>query len=71
MYYVTEPEKEIGRYKDALRRIANNEILSEETKEAIRFAVYRIDDIVWYKREISDLKEQIEHMKARNNNESV
>ena len=38
-------------------------ILSEETKEAIRYAVFRIDDVVWLRKIIVDLREQIENMK--------
>ena len=62
---------ELELHKSNLRKIANNPILNEDTKESIRYAVYRIDDVIWLKKQISDLKEQIEHMKARNNNESV
>lgn len=46
-----------------LRKIANNPILSEEAKEAIRYAVFRIDDVVWLRKIIVDLREQIENMK--------
>ena len=63
--------EENERFKDGLRKIANNPILNDETKEAIRFAVYRIDDVIWLRKQINDLKEQIENMKVRFNNESI
>lgn len=46
-----------------LRKLANNPILSEEAKEAIRYAVFRIDDVVWLRKINNHLHEQIENMK--------
>ena len=50
------------RNKQMLRKIANNPILSEEAQEAIRFAVYRMDDIVWLRKINSGLKETIKNI---------
>lgn len=50
------------RNKQMLRKIANNPILSKEAQEAIRFAVYRMDDIVWLRKINSDLKETIKNI---------
>ena len=70
MDYVTIEENE--RYKNALRKIANDPILNEETKEAIRFAVYRIDDVIWLRKQNKDLQEKCENiMKARNYHECI
>ena len=58
--------------RQALRKIANNPILTKEVKEAIRFAVYRMDDVLWWRNEYIQLNEQYKRvMKERNNNESV
>lgn len=63
---------ELGQYKLELQKIANSPILSTEAKQAIRFAVYRMDDIIWLKKEIKELQEKCSNiMKARNNNESI
>ena len=50
------------RNKQMLRKIANNPILSKEVQEAIRFAIYRMDDIVWLKKINSDLRETIRNI---------
>ena len=50
------------RNKQMLRKIANNPILSKEAQEAIRFAVFRMDDIVWLRKINSDLKETIKNI---------
>ena len=63
---------ELGQYKLELQKIANSPILSAEAKQAIRFAVYRMDDIIWLKKEVKELQEKCTNiMKVRNNNESV
>ena len=63
---------ELGQYKLELQKIANSQILSAEAKQAIRFAVYRMDDIIWLKKEVKELQEKCTNiMKVRNNNESV
>ena len=49
-----------------LRKIANNPILSKEAAEAVRYAVYILDDNIWLRNRIMELQEQIENMKARN-----
>ena len=48
--------------KQALRKLANNPILSKEAQEAIRFAAYRMDDIIWQRKIISDLRETIKNI---------
>lgn len=48
-----------------LRKLANNPALSKEAKEAIMFAVYRIDDIIWMNKLISDLREEIKNLRDR------
>lgn len=48
--------------RQMLRKIANNPILSKEAQEAIRYAVYRMDDIVWLRKINSDLKETIKNI---------
>ena len=54
-----------------LRKLANNPILSEDAKEAVRYAVFRIDDVIWLRKIIVDLREQIENMKKeRTSNEA-
>ena len=50
------------RNKTMLRKIANNPILSKEAQEAIRFAVYRMDDIIWLRKINSDLRETIKNI---------
>ena len=50
------------RNKQMLRKIANNPNLSKEAQEAVRFAVYRMDDIVWLRKINSDLKETIKNI---------
>lgn len=63
---------ELGQYKLELQKIANSPILSAEAKQAIRFAVYRMDDIIWLKKEVKELQEKCSNiMKARNENESI
>ena len=48
-----------------LRKIANNPILSKEASEAVRYAVYILDDNVWLRNRIIELQTQIENMKVR------
>lgn len=62
-YYEHHVAEEHEQIKQILRKAGNNPILSEEVKTAIRFAVYRLDDITWYRKRISDLQEEIENMK--------
>ena len=49
--------------RQALRNIASNPILSEETKKEIRLAAYCMDDYQMYVKRIEYLQEQIENMK--------
>ena len=46
--------------KQQLRKIANNPILTEEVRKAIRYAVFRIDDAIWWRKQYEELKEQKE-----------
>lgn len=63
---------ELDQYKQELRKIANNPVLSDDTKQAIRFAVYRMDDIIWLKKMNKELQEKLKNiLKERNNYESV
>ena len=57
--------------KQMLRKIANNPILSDEAKAAIRYAVYRLDDNIWMRNRIYELQEQCRNMKARKEHESI
>ena len=50
-------------HRQALRKIANNPILSEEVKQEIRIAAYCMDDYRMYLKRINDLQETIENMK--------
>ena len=50
-------------HRQALRKIANNPILSEEVKMEIRIAAYCFDDCRLYLKRINDLQETIENMK--------
>lgn len=53
------------KYRMMLRKIANNPILSEETKNAIHYAIFQMDDADFLRKRCSELKETIENMKAR------
>lgn len=48
-----------------LRKLANNPALSQDARLAIMFAVYRIDDIIWLNKLISDLREEIKNLRDR------
>ena len=56
------PNEEYEKNKQILRKLANNPILSKETQEAIRFAAYRMDDIIWLRKINSDLRETIKNI---------
>ena len=49
--------------KMLLRKIANNPILTDDTKRAIRFAMYRLDDITWLRKRNNDLQDMLDNMK--------
>ena len=53
----TEQQRQI------LRKVGNNPILNEETKMAVRYAVYALEDNELLRKRIEDLQEQIENMK--------
>lgn len=68
--YVEHKTKEgHARRRQALRKIANNPILSEETKDAVRYAVLILDDNDFLMKQVTELKEQIENMKKARNEE--
>ena len=56
------PNEEYEKNKQLLRKLAYNPILSREIQEAIRFAAYRMDDIIWQRKIISDLRETIKNI---------
>ena len=71
-YWEHKSKENFETQKQILRKTANNPILTNEVKEAIRFAVYRMDDVLWWRNEYIQLNEQYKRvMKERNNNESV
>lgn len=54
--------------RQALRKIANNPILTKDTQEAIRYAIYCLDDNEFMRKRIEELQEEIKNvMKARKN----
>lgn len=55
--------EEYEKEKQLLRKIANNPILTDEARKAIRFAVYRIDDVIFWQKQYLELKEQKERTK--------
>lgn len=66
MEYIDHKRRENDeKNKQYLRKLANNPALSKEAKEAIMFAVYRIDDIIWLNKLIGDLREEIKNLKDR------
>ena len=52
--------------RQRLRKIAGNPILTRETQEAIRHAMWAIDENAWLKKTIGELRETIDNMKKRN-----
>ena len=67
-YVEHKSREDYEKNKQVLRKLSNNPILTKEVREAIRFAVYRMDDIDWLWKINTDLRETIENvMKARNN----
>lgn len=61
-YWEHKSKENFEAQKQILRKVANNPILTKEVQEAIRFAVYRMDDIVWLRKINSDLKETIRNI---------
>ena len=55
--------EDLEMHKTELRKLANNPILNKETQKLVRYAVYCVDDILWYREIISTLREQIDNMK--------
>ena len=54
-------------YRQALRKIANNPILSKETQEAVRHAVFLIDENIFLQKRVAEVEEKCRNiMKARN-----
>ena len=53
------------RQRQALRKIANNPILSKETKEAVLYAVFQIDDNTWLRNHVLELEEEIRNIKEQ------
>ena len=49
--------------RQTLRKLSGNPILTDEIRTAVRYAVYILDDNEFYRKQISDLREQIENMK--------
>ena len=49
--------------RQALRKLANNPILSEEAKKEIRLAAHYMDTCEWHLKMIADLNEEISNLK--------
>ena len=43
------------KHRHVLRKLSGNPILSEETRRAIRYAVYILDDNVWLRKQYCDI----------------
>ena len=64
-YVEHKVQENIEENKMILKKLANNPILTEEVRKAVRFALYRLDDIVWLRKVIDDKNEEIENIKSR------
>ena len=53
--------------RQILRKLSGNPILTDEIRTAVRYAVYILDDNEFYRKQVLDLREQIENMKKARN----
>lgn len=59
------------RQRQILRKLSGNPILTDEIRMAVRYAVYILDDNDFYRKQVSELREEIDNMKkARPLNEA-
>ena len=49
--------------RQTLRKLSGNPILADEVRQAIRYAVYILDDNIWLRKQYMDLKQMHEAYK--------
>lgn len=55
------------KHRQILRKVASNPILTQEVQQAIRYAIFCLDDNEWLSQRCTELTEKCENiMKARN-----